>query len=155
MSRSTTGWLWVAGQAALLATLILLPGGDAWAKPSVLLGVAGALFFGGLALVAVAALGLGAALTPTPVPTSRGQLTTGGLFRFMRHPIYTGVLLTVAGITLRSANWAHLAVAAATFVFFNQKATWEEQQLRDRYPGYAEYAKRTPRFLPNPFRPSI
>jgi protein-S-isoprenylcysteine O-methyltransferase Ste14 len=31
------------------------------------------------------------------------------------------------------------------------KARWEEELLRRRYPGYDDYAARTPRFLPRPF----
>ena len=148
MSRTTVGWLWVAGQAVLLGALVLVPGGDAWSKPTWLTALAGVLFFGGLALVAVAALGLGAALTPTPVPTRAGELQTTGLYRFVRHPIYTGVLVTVAGITLRSGSWVQVAIAAVTVGFFDRKAAWEERQLRDRYPDYGAYAARTPKFVP-------
>lgn len=148
VSRSTIGWVWVAGQVVLLGALIVAPGGDAWAKPDALTLTANLLFFGGLALVGAAAAGLGRALTPTPVPTEAGRLTTTGLYRFVRHPIYTGVLAVVAGITLRSGSWLHLALAAATVVFFDRKAAWEERALRDRYPDYGDYAARTPKFVP-------
>lgn len=148
MSRTTVGWLWVAGQAVLLGVLILLPGSDAWPRPTIITSVASLLFFGGLALIAVAALRLGRALTPTPVPTPAGDLITRGLYRFMRHPIYTGVLLTVTGITLRSGSWPHAVVAIVTFVFFDRKAAWEEARLAERFPGYDAYAAITPKFLP-------
>ena len=148
MSKSLVGWLWVAGQAVLLGALVLWPGSDAWPRPTGLLAVAGVLFFAGLVLIAVSAFGLGSALTPTPVPTSGGRLTTSGLYRLVRHPIYTGVLATVAGITLRSGNWVHVAIAIATYLFFDRKAAWEEQQLREAYPDYDDYAARTPKFIP-------
>lgn len=150
MSRTTIGWAWVGGQAVLLGALIILPGRNDWAVPTGLGVVAAILFFSGLGLIAVSALGLGTALTPTPVPTKRGALTTSGLYHFMRHPIYTGVLITVTAITLRSGSWIHLAIAIATFVFFDRKAAWEEGQLRDRYPEYSAYAARTSKFLPLP-----
>lgn len=148
MNRDAIGWAWVAGQAILLGALIFLPGSDAWSKPGSLRLAANVLFFAGLGLIAVAALRLGGALTPTPVPTRSGELATSGLYRFVRHPIYTGVLLVVAGMTLRSGNWAHVAIAAVTVVFFDRKAAWEEQQLAQHYAGYAEYAARTPKFIP-------
>ena len=71
MSKATIGWLWVAGQGVLLVALVLWPGGDAWGRPAWLLTVAGVLFFGGLALVAISALGLGAlqAAVASGVPT--------------------------------------------------------------------------------------
>ena len=61
MSNSTTGWLWVAGQGVLLGALVFWPDGDVWGRPSALLALAVVLFFGGLGLVVISALGLGAA----------------------------------------------------------------------------------------------
>ena len=107
---------------------------------------------GGIGLVAVAALRLGPALTPTPVPNERGQLTTDGLYGLVRHPIYTGVLAAVAGVTIRSGNVLVLLVAAVTVAFFTVKARWEEDRLREHYPGYDAYAAATPRFVPRPGR---
>lgn len=155
MSRSTIGWLWVAGQAVLLGALIVLPGRQDWSTPGAVEGIANVMFFAGLALAGLAALGLGRALTPTPVPTTAGSLRTDGLYRFARHPIYSGVLLVVAGITLRSGSWPHLAVAVATVAFFDRKAAWEEVQLAQRYPDYDTYRARTGKFGPRPrLRPS-
>ena len=155
MSRATIGWLWVGGQAVLLGALVLLPGSDDWPTPNWLQGIAAVLFFGGLALIAVAALGLGTALTPTPVPNKGAKLTTGGFYRYVRHPIYTGVLAVVVGMTLRSGSWIHLLVAIITVGFFDRKAAWEERQLAERYPNYADYAAATPKFVPQPWRTSV
>lgn len=148
MNRSAVGWVWVAGQAVLLGALVLLPGNDHWPTPPWVEVSAAVLFFGGLAFIAVAALGLGAALTPTPVPNKRGSLTTTGLYRYMRHPIYTGVLTVVAGMTLRSGSWTHLILAAITVAFFDRKAAWEEKRLFEEYPDYGAYASRTAKFVP-------
>lgn len=148
MDRATVGWIWVAAQALLLGALIFLPARDDWPTPAWLLAVASITFFAGLGLIAVAALGLGTSLTPTPVPTSRGSLKTGGLYQFVRHPIYTGVLMVVVAMTLRSASWIHLAIAIFTVLFFDRKAAWEEQQLVDRFADYPAYADRTPKFVP-------
>lgn len=148
MTRSTVGWVWVGAQIVLLGALIILPSSDDWPTPAWLLTIASITFFAGFGLIAVAALGLGTSLTPTPVPTSRGSLKTGGLYQFVRHPIYTGVLVVVAAMTARSGSWIHLAIAVATIIFFDRKAAWEEAQLIDRFPDYSEYADRTPKFVP-------
>ena len=150
MDRAVIGWIWVAGQVAVFAALILLPGGDDWSTPGWLTTIGAVLFIGGLVIIAVAALGLGSSLTPTPVPTKSGALTTSGFYRYVRHPIYTGVLAVVAGMTVRSGSWVQLIVAVVAIVFFDRKAAWEEQQLRERFPGYAEYAAVTPKFIPRP-----
>jgi len=148
MSRSLTGWSFVAAQAVLLCAVVLLPERNDWPTPGWVSVVGFAVLVGGLGLVGFAALGLGSALTPTPVPRESGQLMTEGLYSYVRHPIYTGVLLAVIGVTLRSGSWITLAVAAVTFVFFNSKAAWEEARLTERYADYPGYAASTPRFVP-------
>lgn len=154
MNRNLTGWLFVAAQAGLLIALLLLPGGDDWATPSLLQAVGYAAVLGGLTIVVLAALRLGPALTPTPIPTKSGQLTTSGFYRYVRHPIYTGVLVIVAGLTIRSGSLISLAVAALTILFFISKAKWEEARLTERYDDYPAYAAVTPRFVPRPWRAS-
>lgn len=152
MSERSIGWAFVAGQTILLVALIAVPHAGHWPTPA-WLEIAGlALVVIGLGMIAVAALRLGRALTPTPVPTADARLRTDGLYRWVRHPIYTGVLLAVAGATVRSGSVVTLAVAGVTFGFFTAKARWEEQRLRDRFPDYAAYAAATPRFLPRPTR---
>ncbi len=152
MNRHVTGWLFVAMQGVLLVALILLPGRDDWPTPGWLTSFGYALILGGLAIIVIASLRLGSSLTPTPVPTSRGQLTTSGFYRYVRHPIYTGVLAIVTGMTIRSGSLIGLAIGVAAFVFFNSKAEWEEARLAERYPGYEAYASTTPRFVPQPWK---
>lgn len=148
MSRHLTGWTWVAGQAVLLLALILIPSGDAWPTGGAVRVIGSVLFFGGLIFMGVAALRLGTSLTPTPVPLKSGSLKTSGLYQFVRHPIYTGVLAVVMGMTVPSGSWLQLIVALLTFVFFDRKAAWEETQLRSTYPDYASYAADTAKFFP-------
>ena len=148
MTKSTIGWIWVAGQTVLLLSLMVIPSGDAWPTGRTV-GVIGALMFlGGLAFFAIATLNLGASFTPTPVPVSSGRLKTTGLYSLMRHPIYTGVFITISGVAVASGSMTQVIMTLATFVFFDRKAAWEEQQLRETYSGYADYASRTAKFFP-------
>ncbi len=148
VDRRTVGWAFVAGQVVVLVALVLLPGRNDWPTPPWVRTAGQVLVIAGFVLMIAASLRLGRGLTATPVPNARGQLITRGLYRYVRHPIYTGVLLIVAGLTLRSGSVVTLAVAVVTVVFFDRKARWEEARLRERYPGYAEYASHTPRFVP-------
>jgi protein-S-isoprenylcysteine O-methyltransferase Ste14 len=138
----------VACQGALLLALILLPSGDAWATPGWLTALGFAAVAIGLGIVAFASLNLGTALTATPVPNGKSQLKTGGMYGFVRHPIYSGVLLLAVGLVVRSANWVTLAVGIATVSFFHTKAQWEERQLAEHFEDYASYRAATPRFVP-------
>jgi protein-S-isoprenylcysteine O-methyltransferase Ste14 len=149
--RSATtviGWLWVVGQLVVFAVVFLPPPGEDWQNPPWLSLSATVIFGLGLVLVAVAALGLGRGLTPTPVPRHGGQLVTGGLYRFVRHPIYTGVLLIILASTVRSQSFLQLLVAVLALLFFDRKAAWEERALAERYDGYPAYAAGTAKFFP-------
>lgn len=150
MLDKTVGWLFVTVQAVLLIAVVLLPGAQHWSRPLWLTTLAGICVVAGIVIAAVAALGLGTALTPTPVPTEAGELQTSGLFALVRHPVYTGIMLAVVGAAIRSGNIVVAIVAALTIAFFSVKVRWEEQRLIERYPGYQDYADRTPRFVPRP-----
>lgn len=148
MSERTVGWVFVAVQAVLLATLVLLPGGDDFDVPPWLRTLADIVFWAGVALAVVAAASLGRALTATPVPNGSGELRTGGLYRFARHPIYGGVILLVVAIAVRSGNWWTIVFAVGTIAFFVVKSRWEEHRLTERFEEYAAYSATTGRFFP-------
>jgi protein-S-isoprenylcysteine O-methyltransferase Ste14 len=150
MTDRRTGWVFVAVQAVLLIALVASSalGREDWPTPPVVRAVSALCTLGGLVVMVVAALQLGRALTPTPVPNEHGALRTSGLYGMVRHPIYSGLLLVVIGLTLRSASWITAAIAVATIAFFHKKAAWEERRLASRYPDYPTYAARTGRFVP-------
>ncbi len=135
-------------QAVLLVTLLWLPQGNDWPTSSAVRVAGSILVLVGLGLVIVASMRLGRALTPNPAPNGRGALQVHGLYRFARHPIYSGVLLIVVGLVIPSANLWSLAVGIVTGVFFDYKARWEERRLALRFPDYEAYARRTGRFFP-------
>lgn len=143
------GWVFVGAQVVLLVTLVVLPERDDWPTPGWVEAVGVGLVVIGVVVVAAASLRLGAALTPTPVPRSGAALATGGWYGIVRHPIYSGVLLVVAGLVVGSGSLVALVVGIVTWLFFHLKASWEERRLRAVHPGYDAYADRTPRFVPS------
>jgi protein-S-isoprenylcysteine O-methyltransferase Ste14 len=142
------GWVFVGVQIILLGSFILLPGSEDWPVANSLRTVARLISLAGLVLIFVAAIGLGTSLTATPVPKQDAVFRSGGLYRIVRHPIYTGVLAYVVGSAIVSRSYWKLAVCLLIVLFFNVKARWEEAQLRAAFPEYDEYAHRTPRFFP-------
>lgn len=106
----------------------------------------------GAVVAAAAAAGLGAGLTASPLPNAAAQLRTTGMYRWVRHPIYSGLLLISAGRTLSCRGWRQVALSAALFAVLRYKSGFEETALRSRFPGYDRYAQITPRFVPSPHR---
>lgn len=141
-------WLFVTVQFVLLLVIVLLPPGRAWSVPGWLDTLAFGLEVIGAAVLLAAIVNLGRSLTPLPTPVPHGELKVRGLYRFVRHPIYAGIIALTAGVTIRSASILVLAATVALIAWFMLKARWEEQHLTDRYLGYAAYAARTPRFVP-------
>ncbi len=146
--KNGRAWLWVLVQFVLLAALLFLPAGPDLAFLRPLRPLAYLLEGAGLLLVAAAALNLGNSLTPLPSPKPGGALKTGGLYHFVRHPIYTGALVWAFGFALASGGSWRFLVFALLCLFFSRKARYEEALLQERFSEYGEYAQRTPRFFP-------
>jgi len=147
--KPSLAWALVGTQFGLLAALVLLPSGGLWGRGLVVVVVlSGLLIAGGLILVALAGFGLGRSLTALPIPKNDGQLVTTGLYRWVRHPIYTGVVLAALGLMVAGASVAHLVGFLALYVVLMTKAQLEEKLLAERYQEYEAYAQRTGRFFP-------
>ena len=138
----------VLAQGILLAVIAAIPVRTHWPVPRALrrAGYLGIACGGGLAAAGAASLDRG--LTALPLPNDRAELQTGGLYRWVRHPMYSGLLIGGAARAGTSGNrWALVSFVALAGLLTG-KANFEERHLRVRFPGYAGYAARTPRFIP-------
>jgi protein-S-isoprenylcysteine O-methyltransferase Ste14 len=99
-------------------------------------------------MIVVSAGELGRRLTAHPSPNGRGTLRRNGLYRFVRHPMYTGVMSMALGSALATVSLARALSATALVVLFNVKARFEERSLSAHFAEYVDYAATTPRFLP-------
>lgn len=146
--KPSVGWALVGAQFGLLAALVVIPPGELWQRGALSLTVAGVLVGLGVVVVLFAGLRLGSSLTPLPIPKDDGELTTGGLYRFVRHPIYSGVLLSALGLVVFGASITHFLGWFLLVVVLTAKASGEERMLAQKYPTYENYAKSTGRFVP-------
>lgn len=78
------------------------------------------------------------------------RLVTSGPYRLVRHPAYSGALVSFAGLALASSSWVAALVMllpiAATFAI---RIRVEEAALRSAFPEeYERYSSRTTRLLP-------
>lgn len=71
-----------------------------------------------------------------------------GPYALMRHPVITSFFGIAAGLFLVNPALTTLAALLYTIWDFVRAAKDEEDLLTKTLPGYAEYASRTPRFLP-------
>lgn len=71
-----------------------------------------------------------------------------GPYALMKHPVITSFFGIASGLFLINPALTTLAALLYTIWDFTRAAQQEEDLLSRTLPGYAEYARRTPRFLP-------
>ncbi len=91
---------------------------------------------------------LGRNLTPFPRPRESGVLVTCGVYNYVRHPIYTGLLFGTFGWSLIISNVLGLIVVLILFGFLDAKSRREEAWLVERFPDYKAYKKRVKKLIP-------
>lgn len=107
-----------------------------------------ALMLFGFTLILWAFIQLKTNFSPWPSPKPNGDLVQTGVFKYLRHPIYSGIILMLGGWALRQQNLYQLLVVAGLLVLFYFKASYEEKQLCKKFPTYKEYQQKTGRFVP-------
>jgi protein-S-isoprenylcysteine O-methyltransferase Ste14 len=132
----------------VLLSLPIIAGLDAgrfgWSAPSLWVQILGWL----LLAVALAIIGWTMAANTylseqVRIQEERGhQVVTGGPYRYVRHPMYVGVILALLGAPLALASLWALIPGVVCALLFVVRTALEDRTLREKLPGYQEYAGR-------------
>ena len=95
----------------------------------------------GVILMLTAVVWLRRVIQIAPNPVEGGELITAGVYRWLRHPIYTSIEIVMVGLFLRQPAAAVGATAVLVMVFLTVKVRYEEALLTARYPAYAAYRR--------------
>ena len=108
------------------------------------------LGFGGIALTLWAQLGMGDSWRVGVDTTERTALVTGGPFAVVRNPIFSAMLLGVAGLALLAPNVVAIGAAIALLVTVEIQVRRVEEPYLERTHGdaYRRYAGAVGRFVP-------
>ncbi|HEY9183870.1 MAG TPA: isoprenylcysteine carboxylmethyltransferase family protein [Salegentibacter sp.] len=104
------------------------------------------LIGGGVVFLALLQLKTNLSIFPSPVRGS--NLITHGLFKYIRHPIYSGILLSAFSLALYLGSGYKLLIAFLLLILFYFKSRYEEKLLLQKFPEYGNYMKHSGRFLP-------
>jgi protein-S-isoprenylcysteine O-methyltransferase Ste14 len=138
----------------VLALAVILPDSPIyevpfpWDIPLLLLQLAGAVF----SIAASVQTGLGTLSGITQLDKNypaaeKNRLATDGLYRYVRHPIYTGAILFLW--TSPQLTWNGLALRAAFTLYFIIGGIVEEKKLVEEFGDeYRSYRMRTPMLIP-------
>jgi len=148
LKRPSKDVLFVGVQLALFAAyLFRIPELDAavptWAQYSGLL-----IAVVGIILAPASVLALRNSLSVFPTPKDSASLIQSGIYKYIRHPIYTGILLFTFGFAFYSMNGLRLLIFAALLMLFKFKASYEEVLLQSKFSDYKLYKTTSGMFLP-------
>jgi len=110
--------------------------------------IGSAVFLIGMLIVFLSVLKLNRNLSVFPTPKKDGILIETGLYKYIRHPIYTGIIVAALGFSVYSGSGFRLIVTLLLLVLFYFKSKYEEQKLTNVFSDYKAYMNRTGRFLP-------
>lgn len=128
-------WPWLAQR--------FLPHGLAW--PCIGL----AVLLLGLGFACWARVALGRNWSATVQLKQGHELVTTGPYRWVRHPIYTGMLTGVLGSALALGEWRGLVALALVLASFSYKLRHEESWMREQFgAAYVDYMRRTKALIP-------
>lgn len=83
---------------------------------------------------------------PEPIPDA--CLVTTGPYQWIRHPMYTSLLLFMLGIALYRHAWPNYVGLALLGIAIFGKMHREEVHLHQKFADYSAYVRRTHRLLP-------
>ncbi len=109
------------------------------------------IFVFGMIVCFFSILQLNRNLSPFPTPKRDGKLIQSGLYKYIRHPIYTGIILVTFGFSIYTASGFRLLISLLLLILFYFKSLYEEEKLIEFFDSYPEYKKKTGRFLPKLF----
>ncbi|MBO0778267.1 MAG: isoprenylcysteine carboxylmethyltransferase family protein [Ktedonobacteraceae bacterium] len=70
------------------------------------------------------------------------KLTTTGLYGLVRHPMYVGILIMMAGIPLALDSWWGLVILIPDAIALALRILDEEKMLKQELAGYSEYTQK-------------
>lgn len=133
-------------QSVLMALVVFPPGG----LKEIVDVVGWSILLLGLAIITAGSVSLGDNLTPLPKPRESGHsLVTDGMYKYVRHPMYGGVILGSLGLGMATGDETRLFLALLLFFALDKKASYEEGFLVEKYGNeYEEYRKKAKKLLP-------
>lgn len=116
--------------------------------PALQVAIGAVLGVGGLLVGLLSFKALGRNFRVYMAPRRSGTLVTHGVYAWIRHPMYTGVIVGLLGYTVAFGSLLLLPAWAGVAVFYAIKSVHEERALADKYPEYRQYRMKTWRFFP-------
>lgn len=114
--------------------------GGSEAVYSVLHPLSNVLIFAGIVIIAIGWKGIHA---------GKGELVTDGVYKYVRHPQYSGFVLTIIGFLIQWPTLITLLMAPVLLVMYTRLSKKEEEKMIEKFgEKYLEYKQTVPAFVP-------
>jgi protein-S-isoprenylcysteine O-methyltransferase Ste14 len=127
---------------ALLATAALDAGRFRWSQIPVSVQFAGALgLLASFSVIWWCTASNHYLSSESRIQADRGhRVVRDGPYRFVRHPMYTSLIIVMSSMALLLGSWLALAPALLIASLLGVRTAFEDRMLKDLLPGYREYA---------------
>ncbi len=85
---------------------------------------------------------LGRNLSPFPRPIVNGNLTTSGIYSFIRHPMYYSLILISLGYFITKLTFYYLCLTISLSLIIKFKIILEEKYLNNKFKNYFVYTEK-------------
>ncbi len=86
--------------------------------------------------------------SPFPQPKKGAKLAQSGIYKYIRHPMYSGIALVAISLFLSNPQFLSFTILALLCYVLDMKATAEEDFLTKLHQEYKEYVAKTKKFIP-------
>ncbi len=101
----------------------------------------------GLGLYSIYNMGIDT-FSPYPEPKKGSKHVQSGAYRFIRHPMYTSLIILGLMLVLSDPQFLNTIIYIILLYVLDAKGAYEESFLLKLYPTYKEYIQKTSKFLP-------
>lgn len=106
------------------------------------------LLFIGLLIGFLAIINMRFSVNVFPEVRKSQQLVTSGIYKYIRHPMYSAVLLTTASFVVGKFSWLVALLWLILLAVLVVKLSYEEEILVKNFQQYSKYKHATKRLIP-------
>lgn len=118
------------------------PNPAVWKNPLAL----GTVFWTMTAATALTIWGMWTLRRAFSITVEARELVSGGPYRFVRHPIYAGEMITACAVAAWRFSWLNFALVITFIAIQVTRSRWEERKLIQNFPDYVKTTGRAPWF---------
>ncbi|PKA83831.1 protein-S-isoprenylcysteine O-methyltransferase Ste14 [Ulvibacter sp. MAR_2010_11] len=102
----------------------------------------------GLLVILFGIINLNENATLFSTASKKSNIVFRGIYKYVRHPIYLGLIIAMMAFSLYSQSVAKLLLMVALSIAFYLKSRHEEKLLEKTFSNYKQYKAKTGRFFP-------